>query len=52
MFNAYSDSSGGQNRNINIVLLWSYAVARFGIQEVNHKFMASGYSFLPNDRDF
>ena len=42
MFNTYSDSCGGQNRNVNIVLLWSYAVARLGIQEVNHKFIVSG----------
>ena len=42
VFNTYSDSCGGQNRNVNIVLLWSYAVARLGIQEVNHKFIVSG----------
>ena len=52
IFHAYSDSCGGQNRNINIALLWSYGVTKLGIKEINHKFMVSGHSYLPNDRDF
>ena len=52
IFHAYSNSCGGQNRNINIALLWSYGVTKLGIKEINHKFMVSGHSYLPNDRDF
>ena len=52
VFFAYSDACGGQNRNINIALFWSYAVTKLGVNEINHKFMVSGHSYLPNDRDF
>lgn len=51
---AYSDSCGGQNRNINMVCFWMYVVAssEFSYTVVDHKFMLSGHSYLPNDRDF
>ena len=51
---AYSDSCGGQNRNINMVCFWMYVVAssEFPYTVVDHKFMLSGHSYLPNDRDF
>ena len=51
---AYSDSCGGQNRNINIVCLWQYVVCNddFSYTTIDHKFMISGHSYLPNDRDF
>ena len=49
---AYSDSCGGQNRNINMAFFWSHIVATLPIVEVNHKFMVSGHSYLPNDQDF
>ena len=50
----YSDSCGGQNRNINIVCLWLHIVAcnYLPITTVDQKFMLSGHTFLPNDRDF
>ena len=50
----YSDACGGQNRNINIACFWLYIVAnpRFSYTSVDHKFMISGHSYLPNDRDF
>ena len=50
----YSDACGGQNRNINIVALWLYITASkdFSYEVVDHKFMISGHSYLPNDRDF
>ena len=50
----YSDSCGGQNRNINMVCLWLHIVAspEFNITQIDHKFMVSGHSYLPNDRDF
>ena len=51
---AYSDSCGGQNRNINMVCFWMYVVAssEFTYTVIDHKFMHSGHSYLPNDRDF
>lgn len=49
----FSDSCGGQNRNIKV----SLAILRFlqedhNIHTIDHKFMASGHSYLPNDGDF
>lgn len=50
----FSDSCGGQNRNINMCL----ALMRFiqsddvGIKVIDQKFLVSGHSFLPNDSDF
>ena len=50
----FSDSCGGQNRNINLVRLWLHVVSspEFSYECVDHKFMLSGHSYLPNDRDF
>ena len=50
----YSDACGGQNRNINLVTLWLHIVASddFSYEVIDHKFMVSGHSYLPNDRDF
>ena len=47
----YSDSYGGQNRNVNMVCLWLHIVAspEFNIMQIDHKFMVSGHSYLPND---
>ena len=51
---AFSDVCGGQNRNINIVCFWLYIVASPNLtyERIDHKFMISGHSYLPNDRDF
>ena len=49
---AFSDSCGGQNRNIKIALLWMHLTQTTSIELVNHKFMVSGHSYLPNDADF
>ena len=51
---AYSDSCGGQNRNINIVCLWLHIVSSpdFTYTLIDHKFMLSSHSYLLNDRDF
>ena len=51
---AFSDACGGQNRNINIACMWMHIVANpdFSYKLVDHKFMLSGHSYLPNDRDF
>ena len=50
----FSDACGGQNRNINIACLWMYIVSssEFNYSVIDHKFMVSGHSYLPNDRDF
>ena len=47
-------SCGGQNRNINLVCLWLHVVAcdYLPITTIDQKFMLTGHSFLPNDRDF
>ena len=49
---AFSDACGGQNRNYKIATFWIYMTATTEIEEVEQKFMTSGHSFLPNDRDF
>ena len=50
----YSDACGGQDRNINLVCLWLHIVAspNYLLTKIDHKFMVTGHSFLPNDRDF
>lgn len=51
---AWSDSCGGQNRNINIAALWMYVVqcTTLNIKEIVHKFAEPGHSYLQNDSDF
>ena len=51
---AFSDSCGGQNRNINVVCLWMYIVTslEFSYIIIDHKYMMPGNFYLPNDRDF
>uniref|UniRef100_A0A1Y1KU81 Uncharacterized protein n=1 Tax=Photinus pyralis TaxID=7054 RepID=A0A1Y1KU81_PHOPY len=51
---AYSDACGGQNRNLKQCLFWLKMLAgnETNIKKIDHKFMVSGHSFLPNDRDF
>ena len=50
----YSDSCGGQNRNVYLLSLWIHIVAsdEFVITVVDQKFMTVGHSYLPNDKDF
>jgi len=44
----------GQNRNIKVVLMWLKMVQTWenNVEIIDHKFLISGHSFLPNDRDF
>lgn len=51
---AYSDACTGQNRNIKIVLFYMQLVSSEDneIDVIDHKFMVSGHSFLPNDSDY
>lgn len=50
----YSDQCGGQNRNIKMSLLCNYITASpdFNVDEIDHKFLVSGHSYLPCDQDF
>ena len=52
VINAYSDACGGQNGNYKVVLMWMYICQTTEICEINHKYMVSGHSYLPNDADF
>ena len=49
----FSDACGGQS-HINIACLWMYVVSssEFNYSVVYYKFIVSGHSYLPNDRDF
>lgn len=51
---AYSDMCTGQNRNIKLALMWLKVVqsSQNTIEIIDHKFLYSGHSYLPNDADF
>lgn len=50
----YSDQCGGQNRNIKLALICNYIVSSpgFTVNQIDHKFLVSGHTFLPCDQDF
>lgn len=50
----FSDSCGGQNRNIKVALMCMKFLQeeQTSIKVIDQKFMTSGHSFLPNDADF
>lgn len=49
----WSDSCGGQNRNIKLTLmLKALLVDHPTLQTIRLRFLESGHSFLPNDTDF
>lgn len=49
----WSDSCGGQNRNIKIVLiLKAFLHSHPTLKKITQKFLIPGHSYLPNDRDF
>lgn len=49
----WSDSCGGQNRNIKLCLLLKHILNQSPtLQCICMKFLVSGHSFLPNDSDF
>ena len=50
----WSDSCGGQNRNIRMTtfLLRLVHDEQLGIEKIIHRFPEPGHSFLPNDQDF
>ena len=49
----WSDSCGGQNRSIKLVLLLIHALLNHPtIEKITLRFLLSGHSFLPNDSEF
>lgn len=49
----WSDSCGGQNRNIKLTLILKYILhSSQHLEDITLKFLCSGHSFLPNDTDF
>lgn len=49
----WSDSCGGQNRNIKLTLMLKAILNDHPtIEQINIRFLESGHSFLPNDTDF
>lgn len=49
----WSDSCGGQNRNIKLTLMLKALLNDHPtLQQINLRFLESGHSFLPNDTDF
>lgn len=51
--NLWSDSCGGQNRNIKMVLILKCILEESdSLEEIRLNFLVSGHSFLPNDSDF
>lgn len=48
----WSDSCGGQNRNIKIVLLMKTLFNITELDTITLKYLYPGHSFLPNDRNF
>ena len=47
----YSDSCFGQNKNFQMICFWNQqTLQRF--EQVDHKFLVRGHTYLPNDRDF
>lgn len=49
----WSDSRGGQNRNIKLTLMLKALLNdHITLQTIRLRFLESGYSFLPNDTDF
>jgi hypothetical protein len=50
----YTDCCAGQNRNIKMALSMLQLVEdqTMAVDTIDHKFLVSGHSFLPNDADF
>ena len=51
-FVAFSDSCGGQNRNIIIAVFWMFVLQEMNIKCIDHIFLVSGHSFMSCDEDF
>uniref|UniRef100_A0A6P7GXD3 Uncharacterized protein LOC114341876 n=1 Tax=Diabrotica virgifera virgifera TaxID=50390 RepID=A0A6P7GXD3_DIAVI len=49
---AYSDSCGGQNKNKYISKLFMFLVQSTHLQEIHHKFLEPGHTYMECDRAF
>ena len=47
----YSDSCYGQNKNFQMICFWNQQTLQH-FEQVDHKFLVRGHTYLPNDRDF
>lgn len=48
----YTDNCGGQNKNWLLMLLWLQLVREKKYKTIEHRFLVSGHTYLPSDRDF
>lgn len=48
----YSDSCFGQNKNSQIICLWTCLVLQKRFSRTDHKNLVRGHTYLPNDREF
>lgn len=51
-FVIFSDNCAGQNKNWNIMALWTYIASTGRFQEIEHYILITGHTYLPTDRDF
>ncbi|KAJ8881134.1 hypothetical protein PR048_017607 [Dryococelus australis] len=49
----WSDSCGGQNRNIRLIIMLMYTLQNHAsLESITLRFLPSSRSFLPNDSEF
>ncbi|CAG9763534.1 unnamed protein product [Ceutorhynchus assimilis] len=48
----FTDNCGGQNKNWLIMALWLQLVREKKFKSIEHRFLVSGHTYLPCDRDF
>ncbi|GFQ85298.1 uncharacterized protein TNCT_137631 [Trichonephila clavata] len=48
----WCDNCAGQNKNRMVLMIMIYAVAKYILDCIEFKFLVSGHSYLPFDRDF
>lgn len=48
----FSDNCAGQNKNINLMLLYLRLIHSKRLSGVHHYYLETGHSYLPCDRDF
>ena len=47
-----SDSCFGQNKNFSMICFWNTLIVQKVFDQIDHKFLVRGHTYLPNDRDF
>lgn len=48
----YTDNCAGQNKNWLKMSLWLQMIREGLFEKIEHRFLVSGHTFLPSDRDF